>query len=646
MGVLELAYEPDSQYQDICEYLCCENGFWIKNDIWKGSDAAFQEAGIVVNEKAKNWIIADFSSFESQRLKNEAKYLILVRMKENSLSALSCSANYLRAIRNLGQSLKHKSVSSFREADGISIRILDESISESEQKVFNKLKKAAVVLIQGMYDERPELDKDIWHALLIPGVKLSAAIKRQSPSMSFEDIPGYYKEPVKRYMKSLIYRRSWSFCKELLMYIRYFYKSFYGHGYEDGFQEELKRTDIENYIGWVADDYENNNATFRSKAVSFIRNWLDFIQLAEFESAPRKDITRLIFEYDIPRRERVSDTLEKIKYIPEPIRLALDAVMDEIDPPEMKPVYILLRETGWRGTDILNLRYDQCLDYVWNSHSKEYVPYLYDEITKTRIPLHKIPIRPEVAEMVSTLINEAKSKSTDANNPDRYLFNTYEGKSRGLPYSKPAFAAAVQELINRHGIRDGKGEIYHFKTHSLRHTRAMEYTEQGMPIGIIQQILGHCSLQMTLHYSKVSEDMLYKKWNETEKLELFKPATPPPNPGYPNKEEVHYELVRKSLDAVRVPFGTCFKPSKIGCKNQAQMCLECTSFCSTRDDLPAYDAEIKRVKELMSIGETTGRTDWLERNQVYLENIERTRNRILLDGIVHKNGKLREDTNG
>jgi len=174
----------------------------------------------------------------------------------------------------------------------------------------------------------------------------------------------------------------------------------------------------------------------------------------------------------------------------------------------------------------------------------------------------------------------------------------------------------------------------------------MEYTEQGMPIGIIQQILGHCSLQMTLHYSKVSEDMLYKKWNETEKLELFKPATPPPNPGYPNKEEVHYELVRKSLDAVRVPFGTCFKPSKIGCKNQTQMCLECTSFCSTRDDLPAYDAEIKRVKELMSIGETTGRTDWLEKNQVYLENIERTRNRILLDGIVHKNGKLREDTNG
>ena len=35
MGALALAYESDPQYQDICEYLGAENGFWIKNDIWK-----------------------------------------------------------------------------------------------------------------------------------------------------------------------------------------------------------------------------------------------------------------------------------------------------------------------------------------------------------------------------------------------------------------------------------------------------------------------------------------------------------------------------------------------------------------------------------------------------------------------------------
>ena len=491
--------------------MCCKNKstFWIKNDIWIGQDRAFGESGIYVKEKIKTWTIADFTTFKQEQLKNEMKYFILKQLKENVLTTYGCTANYLRAIRNLGEAVGCCSTLSFADINPDEIIIMNEGISDTERRNFRQIKYRIVRFIRDIYDEKEALDKDKWYAREIPGVKLSAAIKRQCPSVSFEDIPTYYRETLKKYMKTLIYRRSWSFCREILMYIRYFYRTFYEHGYGDGFQENLSRSDMEKYLRWVSEDYENKNATFKSKAISYVRNWLDFIQLAEFDTAPKKDVTRLIFDEDIPKRERASNTLEKVKYIPEPVRLALDAAIDEIKPAEMKPVYILLRETGWRGTDILNLRYDQCLDYVWNSRDEEYVPYLYDEITKTGIPLHKIPIRPEVAEMVASLITEAKEKSTDDNNPDKYLFNTYEGKCKGLPYSKQAFADSVNELIARKEIRDGSGEIYHFKTHSLRHTRAMEYTEQGMPIGIIQQILGHCSLQMTLHYSK--DSMLFRQ---------------------------------------------------------------------------------------------------------------------------------------
>lgn len=57
---------------------------------------------------------------------------------------------------------------------------------------------------------------------------------------------------------------------------------------------------------------------------------------------------------------------------------------------------------------------------------------------KTGIPLLKIPIREDVAEMIEGLKKEAAAKSTERNNPERYLFNTYEGIHTGLPYSKPA----------------------------------------------------------------------------------------------------------------------------------------------------------------------------------------------------------------
>lgn len=196
---------------------------------------------------------------------------------------------------------------------------------------------------------------------------------------------------------------------------------------------------MENYLRWVADSYDKKNATYRSKAVLFIRSWLDYIQIAEYPQAPRQGMERLIFDDDVPKRERAADTLEKVRYIPAPVIRQMDACMDQIEPAEMRPVYALLRETGWRGTDVLNLRYDNCLQYIWNVRENRSVPYLCGEITKVGIPQMKDPIRDEVAEMVRFLADEAAAKSNRENNPDRYLFNCYEGKCMGMPFSKPAF---------------------------------------------------------------------------------------------------------------------------------------------------------------------------------------------------------------
>ena len=248
--------------------------------------------------------------------------------------------------------------------------------------------------------------------------------------------------------------------------------------------------------------------------------------------------------------------------------------------------------------------------------------------------------------MVKELAEEAEKRSTEENNPEHYLFNTYEGKNKGLPYSKPAFSRAVQELIDRKGIVDGDGKPYHFKAHSLRHTRASEYTEQGMPIGIIQQVLGHCSLQMTLHYAKVSENMLYEKWKETEKLNLLHLDGEPPQKTGSGEEGLHYEYVRKNLDAVKVPFGVCFKPSKLPCRQQMKHCIECASFCTCSDNIPEYEAEIERVSKQLEISREMGRSEWVEKNQNYLETLEKMLIRIRAEGLIHKSGRLREVQDG
>lgn len=411
--------------------------------------------------------------------------------------------------------------------------ITEDELTESGWSVFHKntilrvLGRAKAILAD-IYDIMGETEKDVWRALRIPGARLSAAQKRTKPVLRFTDIPEFYKETVKRYLRRIVVKRSWSHCSEMLRYVKTFFRLFYDNHYGDGFLKNLNRFDIEKYLEWIAEAYEDDNATYTSKAVSFIRAFLDYIQMAEYPEAPEKDVYRLIFDDDIPKRERPEDTFEKIKYIPEPVRIQLDANVSAIEPAEMQPLYVLLRETGWRGTDVLDLRYDNCLDYIWDKEEGRYAPYLCGEITKTGIPLLKIPIRDDVAAMVEGLKKEAAARSTERNNPERYLFNTYKGVNTGLPYSKPAFAKAMQEMIDRKGILGADGKPYHFRTHSLRHTRATEYAEQGMPIGVIQRMLGHCSLQMSLHYARVPDNVLYKKWKETEALGILRlPVSPP-----------------------------------------------------------------------------------------------------------------------
>jgi len=634
-------------FSEIEGYLSTEDGYWKTHDIWRKDTGKFSERGISL-EGVKGSVIADFSTIHDSRLKSELKYYALWSLSKGVISASTFTLNYKSAVKDLGELLQGRGC-----ASGLSEEVITEDeMGEKEWSAFHKdvilrvLTRARTILAD-IYDIKDETEKDVWRALRIPGVKLSAAQKREKPTLRFTDIPVFYKETVKRYLRRMVIKRSWSHCSEMLRYIRIFFKLFYENRYGDGFLKELNRFDIEKYLEWIAEVYEDDNATYTSKAVSFVREFLDYIQMAEYPEAPEKDVYRLIFDDDIPKRERPEDTFEKIKYIPEPIRIQLDANVSAIEPEEMRPLYVLLRETGWRGTDVLDLRYDNCLDYVWNKEERKYVPYLCGEITKTGIPLLKIPIREDVAEMIEGLKKEAAAKSTEHNNPERYLFNTYEGVNTGLPYSKPAFARAVQDMINRKGILDADGEPYHFKTHSLRHTRATEYAEQGMPIGVIQRMLGHCSLQMSLHYARVSENVLYKKWRETEALGILHLAADPPGKAHAAipAGKVSYERVRKGLDAVRVPFGICFKPSKLPCKTQLKHCLECASFCSTRDNETEYREEIKRVGAQIALGERLGRPEWVDKNKEYLELLLAMVERIRREGIVHKNGSLREDPN-
>nr|WP_206527786.1 tyrosine-type recombinase/integrase [Clostridium perfringens] len=652
----EIKSNKQSKYDEIIQYLSQDNGYWLENDIWNVSDSIFSK------EEYKTGVSSIKLDFiKNERLKNEVKYYLVYSIK-NKYATLSLILNERQyAIKYLIDYIE-KFCSGSNSLNDISIEnykwklfLINEGLSLNKKQEINNVTYRCIYnvlpnFIKDFYDDREETKKDIWYSKNINGAKIPATgVHGVGGHINFESVPMYYRDTVKRYFKTIITKKSWNHCHQIISHLNYFFNTFYSNEYTDGFIENLSRKDIENYLYWVNNDYKDKNATYKSKFISYIRTFLEYIQMAQYDKAPKKEVSFLIFQDDIPKRELNKDEVKKAKFVPEPILKQLDNNIMDLDRPQFIPIYILLRETGWRGTDILNLRYNNCLESIWNNKEERYNYYLCGEITKTGIAQLKIPIRDKVAEMVQKSIDKAKELSTEENNPKKYLFNTYEGKLKGKPLAKHSLLYTIKRLIAQKDIRDTNGELYHFRLHSLRHTRAKEYVEQGMGISVIQQILGHQSLQMTVHYATVSENVLYEKWKNTEDLELFKVDTTTnelieiDTSSNEGENLIRYEYVKKNLDAVRVPFGVCFKASKLPCKQQMNHCLTCASFCTTVENIPEYEEEIEKVKQQIEISNKCGRELWAEKNKQYLNILEQTLEKVKEHKLVHKNGKSRED---
>lgn len=646
-----------SKYEEIIEYLKQDDGYWLENDIWNVGDDVFEAVEYKV--KTKN-IKLDF--IKNEILRNEIKFYLVYSLKNKYLRLGKILNEHQFAIKYLIEYISKylSKKASFNEINidnnKWKIFLINNGLSLNKNNKIHNTTYGGIgneisYFIKDFYDDREETEKDIWNSSKIPGIKRSATGYKIGGNklLIFTQIPLYYRECVKKYFRTIITKKSFNHCLNILTTINCFFNIFYEIGYDDGFIKNLRREDIEKYVYSVMNKYKGKNVTYVNKFIAYPRTFLEYIQMAQYGEAPKKEVSFLIFDNDIPKRERDIDRLKRVKFIPEPIIKQLDNNIMDLDIPKYIPIYILLRETGWRGTDILNLRYHNCLEQIWNSKEQQYNYYLCGEITKTGIAELKIPIRDKVAEMVQKSIEKSKELSTDDNNPNKYLFNTYDGKTKGTPLAKRNLLQTLKRLIEQKDIRDANGELYHLKLHSLRHTRAKEYVEQGMGISIIQQILGHQSLQMTVHYATVTENILYEKWKDTEDLELFKVDTKTNNlekvdlSSDAGEDLIRYEYVKKNLDAVRVPFGVCFKPSKLPCKQQMNHCLTCASFCTTTENIPEYEEEIDKVKNQIETSDKFGRELWSEKNKQYLDMLEKTLEKVRQYKLVHKNGKSREE---
>lgn len=467
-----------------------------------------------------------------------------------------------------------------------------------------------------------ELAKDIWDIHHLPGARYAA--HRSDYLLNFTSVPAPFRQTVKQYLRFLLTQKSLSHCTTQLRHIRLFLEFFVKlrPGARDF--HRLNRNDIERYLfslkGMIGKP--NRLGTLLSQrhmwtAVFTLRHFLEYLECTSHPDASATPVGKLVWPGDGGEKPQQKYTEEK--YIPETVLSQLEQHMHNL-PPKYLPIVIILRASGWRIGDVLNLRYNTCLEHTSSGW------WLCGDILKTEVMNHKVPLSDEIATIVQTQCDLVREKVSEEDNPEKYLFPSTQKRRKGRPVCDGSVRNVLNQLAASCEIKDDGGNIFHFKNHAFRHTKAVELINAGMSLVHVQKWLAHLTPEMTLAYAKLLDSTIRKEWEQA----FAKGAVRIDTQGQPkvvsteqlgNEQEIEWEHIRHNLDAVRLPNGYCFKPKKANCPTQDTPCYTCRHFCTTPDFLAQFEREEREMRELIELGEKAGSDIWVERNTQKLNRV-------------------------
>ncbi len=478
-----------------------------------------------------------------------------------------------------------------------------------------------------------EFAKDIWDLRCIPGARYSDHYSNYV--LNFTSIPVRFRPLVKQYLRFLLTKWGQSHCGQHLSSLCLFLTFFLEHVPDTEHFQHLGVSDMDAYLVYLQATPMRRGKTRNESAVwrnmSALDEFLRYLQRIESPLAPTRSIDQIIWPSH--RGKLRHNKAQGIKYIPQFVLEQLDQHLKDI-PPRYLPILMVLRASGWRISDVLHLRYDDCLE------RSERGWYLRGDIQKTKMLGHKVPITSEVASLIQAQCELVRRTLSAQENPSKYLFPAVTAQRAGLPMHGKRLAYALNQLAKKDEIRAEDGTIFHFKTHAFRHAKAVELLNNGMPLVYVQQWLAHLSPEMTLIYAKLLDTSMHRKWEEAmaQGAVRINVESQPYSVGTEillSENELELAHVKAHLDAIRLANGYCFKHKTFDCPAAKSPCYTCPMFVTTPEFLPQFEQEVRDTEFQIELGEAAGRTHWVEANQQKLTKLIPIRD-LLASRQVHQ----------
>ncbi len=495
--------------------------------------------------------------------------------------------------------------------------------------------------------ERAEIEwvKDVVDVRDVPGVRYND--HRSNHLLNFTAFPDPFRPVFKQFLKFKL-AGSWSYAQAQisLVHTRLFLTWFYARHPEVQMMQHLTVEDIDEYLRYLKGG-TNHYGKERSArniwdAINQPKAFLRYLQRIKSPLAPIEPIDNIIWPEHGGKKPQ--HNLNAIKYIPESVLLLLDKHIQDL-PEAYRPVVILLRASGWRISDVLNLRLDTCLGRTFDKATQKWKWDLVGDIQKTRVLGHKIPIDEGVAILIEAQQALVKQRFSEAQNPKHYLFPALTRRREGRPLGADAIYDALNRLAATHEIRGEDGQIFRFGLHAFRHSKAVELINKGMPLVYVQQWMAHLSPEMTTVYARIQADTMRKEWEKTtaKGIVRFNDGQPEYLDGKKalavvNDTSFDPLRVRENRANVKMPLGTCTKTDKIVCRFFELPCFHCIAYVLTPDDLPALEAYEQEVVARIELAEANGQAPWAEFNRQNLETRIHPALAMLREGQTYAKG--------
>jgi integrase len=356
--------------------------------------------------------------------------------------------------------------------------------------------------------------------------------------------------------------------------------------------DQLERTaHLEPFLAWARTrPWRGANGQGRTVSLTLfhhdvvdLRVFFEDIAAWGWASQPRR---RLLFLTDLPRLPEPMP-----RALPPELDRALMAEVAQLDDVLARTGLLLLRATGMRVGELLDLELDCLVDF--GAHG-----------TWLRVPVGKlatermVPLDTDAVGVLDAWMARRGKLRAIPHPSDGHLVD-FVFIQRGRRPTKWRLARGLDRAATAAGLRRPDSSPLHITPHQLRHTYGTSLINAGIALPALMALMGHVTPEMTLRYAKLASPTVRAAYQAAmDKIRLRQPL--PLLVGSrsiaPVPERV--EWLAQEMLKTRVAHGYCSRHLTAGVCPYANICEQCDNFVPTPEFIPVIEHQLADVHAL------------------------------------------------